>query len=265
MEQSFIDFRQQLSNKIEALNAPTNNSTSFLKKAFEIVKKEVKAMNAWQETYVFKEEEQEKHFYKSIRPHLIAHFKYFQERYEWELKAPLIEAEQVTYYEEKHKIVTEKLSSLAYVKDYLQTEENDHYDIDGFFKTEKCEVKDWRPCFQHCLPIADYICYELQLAYLKETYSVLNTPKITPTDKLPWNGNLIDITEVVFAFYYSNSISKEVISLKKIAVAVESIIDIKISDNISNRWKDIAKRKQDPARFLRKLADVIELKAGKTL
>lgn len=269
MKQDFIDFQHELQLKIEALHASTNNANCFLKEAFEIAKKELSAMNAWLETYQFEDEAQEKHFYKTIRSHVIAHFKYYQERCEWELKAPLTEVEQIAYYDEKYKMVIEKLNKLAYVKDYLQAEENEQYALRNSFRISACTVtspiKNWRPCFQQCLPLADYICCELLLAYLKETYSTLHSQTQAITEKLHWDENLVDISEIIFAIYHSGAIDTNIISLKGFATAFESIFDIKISDNLNNRWRDIMKRKQDPARFLKKMVSIIENKVKKAL
>lgn len=260
MKHESINFHEQLLQKIEVFQAELPNSIHLIKKTFDMVKKEVSAMNEWQNNHNFIDEEEEIHFLKTIRPSIISQFLYYQSLYNWESKAPLTDAELAVYYNEKHVDVKTKLEKLSYVKTYIKSEENKLFSIHNKTNGQTCvsesDRKNWRPCLQHCIPLAEYMSYELQLDYLKIKYSMYKKPIDSHKTKIPWNRNLVDFSEILFGLYHLGVFGD--MSLKEIAIKLESIFDVEISQDLVKRWRDIAKRKQEPARFLNELAEVLK-------
>ena len=262
MKTYFFNLQKQLDERVDTLSKEDNDPITHLKVAFEVVKKTILTMNEWQQSYVFLDEAEEIDFFKFIRPQFISQYIYYQELYDWESNAPLLEEEQSVYFKEKHRKVKSMLNKLEYVQNYLKAEENRHYSIDSSFEIKTCSSSnktiDWRPCLQQCLPIAEYMSYKLQIAYLRDKYIALEKPIVVQTEKLSWNRNLIDLYEVLLALYQKKALGGSTTTFKEMVLKVESIVDIQISNSLNKRGRDIAKRKQEPARFLKELAKDVE-------
>lgn len=263
-----IDFHEVILKKIDLLQLELPNSKHLIKKTLELIKNEITALNKWQSTYNFTDEAEEIYFYKIVRPSIISQFLYYQAIYECETEAPLTDAELADFYHDKYLIIKKKLERLNYVKTYLKNEENSIYLIEDTKTNNSClpkvNEKFWRPCLKHCIPIAEYKSYELQLEYLKEKYIVYNTPNNTQTGKLIWNRNLTDFSELVFALFHTKAFGEENITIKKIVTMLMLVIDVDFGNDPNRRWRDIAKRKIEPVRYLKELVESVKQHISKT-
>lgn len=252
----------QLDESIQVLSEKNLPSLHFAKENFELIKQVVTTMNDWENTYDFLDEAEEFYFYKNIRPTFIAQFIFRQKIVDWESKAPLKDDEKTNYYAEKHKEIKNKLNKLDYVRHYLKTEENILYSIattppittNSFYS----QNTSWRTCLQHCIPLAPYLSYQLQIEYLKSIYLDLQSLSIPPTKKLHWNRNTIDIAEFAISIYLTKAAGDETTTLKEITQALQQSFDIDFGHDPKKKWRDILKRKQEKARFLNELAYAIE-------
>tara|TARA_R110002051_G_scaffold52876_2_gene100078 strand:+ start:5486 stop:6406 length:921 start_codon:yes stop_codon:yes gene_type:complete len=211
----------------------------------------------------FINKENEIKFFKSQKPQIYCHLKYYAKLYQYLLQKPrgtdkskriFLDAEikklQEYYYQNKEFIKYIKQNATFLDEFYfLRGNENiglvsdtSHFYTDSEFSTSHDNAVAKIMAYDRLL---NHYTYELN-DLKKSTRKISNNEKLLESLNLTWTSNKIDLIELVYALIASGAVKGDI---KDLATAFEKILDIDLG-NYYRSFLEIRGRKEDFARFL---------------
>lgn len=206
-------------------------------------------------TYTFKNEAEEIHFFKEIKPRLFYRLIYYRKVYNIEMNRPVGIDSQRAYLNDELVAINRynnkrsdfihyyrsgltHLDSLYYLRDRADTAlylESFHYERDPKFST----IADFK--------VAKLLANELLLVYLKGELETLEyiKPRTSEADSLPavrltWQDSKTDLTELIYMLDSKRSFGN--VPLTQLAAYIANVFNIQLDTNLSRTFCDMKLR-----------------------
>ena len=217
----------------------TSASVALLEETFEKLK-------AFVVLYNFKNEEEEIHFFKKIKPNLFCKLIYFRKVYNLEAARPAGSNKAIKNY-----LAKELLKIQYYFEkniDFYKYYRNDHKHFDSYyFLRRKPDIQltldsfyfERDPKFSTChdFTVAKILANDMLITYInnelvkldKHSEEELNV-EIFPKVKETWTGSKTDLVELIYALCETGCFNFGKISLKRMADYLENVFNIDLGD-----------------------------------
>lgn len=269
-----IEFSNQILNEIEQKNRNFHqHKKEYIRHAKEIIlwaEPRIEELNQHLKTYQFRTEEEEIHFFKKVKPKIMAIVIFYKEVLRIEVAKPPGKVLQNKYYKnalEKsteyfkkepkiykyYRANAETYDTLYFTrdtqKDVLETE-NFHINIDSRITT----------CYDY--KIAKIMAAEAIADFIEEQIAHLNQPqKEKPfLSKWQWTGSKTDLTELIYALHTKKSINNGNADIMEIATDLGKLLNIDLNQSIYRNYTDIKSRKITKTKFLDALSESLNNK-----
>lgn len=220
-------------------------------------------------SYVFKDETEEIHFFKNLKPKFFCDLIYYQKMYNLEMNRPTGgDNEQRKYLDDQLSHIKEFFDNNKAFYQYYRAKECylDRY----FFLRGKPTIPlnydsfyfERDPLFSTAFDfkMARILANDKLETYINEELAGLdksthdNKKSIRLTSKVIWTGGKIDLIELLYGLYCSKSINCGNISLKQLVSYYESIFNIELMTTFSRAFYNMRIR-QNPTSYIDKMRD----------
>lgn len=272
-------YEEILNNFDSALNFLETENEEILSRAEEgiqITKHTLDQLRALVLKRKFKNENEEIHFFKSIKPHVFSKLIYYQKLFNIESKRPRSSNKAQIKYFNKH---IDRLQN--YFNDHLEfyhyyrrgaTFLDVHYFVRGkedirlfpdtfsFFLDEKFSTS-------HDSTVATILAYDMLIIYLKTEIEKFENNNGMETivnpfqnqSRLFWTANKTDLIELIYALQSSGAINSGTADIKEMATACERLFNIDLGDYYRT-YLEIRSRKTNQTKFLDKMKDSLVIR-----
>lgn len=259
---------------MEELNDINKNSEDVLKMSdlcIKIIRKVIITLRKHVVNAEFKSEEDEIHFFKSIKPLFYSQLQYYGIVYNMEVERPLVDREadinylmkeqkKLTYfYEKHHEFYLYHRTGASYLDSVYFTRNEDKItssigiyglDIDAEFTTSKDIVVAKILANQRLKTYVENELLRLQNVGLHSGIPTCFNPSIN------WTGSKASLVELMYGLQCSGYINNGNVSLQQIAFLLEKCFNFKL-DNFSTVFQDIKLRKKNKTQFLDHMKETI--------
>jgi len=242
--------------ELENLRFQEVDKSKLSVKGIEIVSEGIQELKSKVLKSGFKDDEDEIHFFKTIKPSLTVNLIYYHCIAEIELKCSYHSVETVDEFvqsklDEFRKLFDDNADFLRYYKsDSIEMDEHFYKrGVNSFplFNTLCPIYEDPNFVSSKDLIVANILAYQNLLKYLEHKNAPLKF------QKLPWKGTKTDAVEIIYALKYSKTVPVDLIELVN---SFNQIFDIELSMLFVYRvFKAIKDRKKDQTKFLDKLKE----------
>ncbi|RHR64370.1 hypothetical protein DWW79_04480 [Alistipes sp. AF17-16] len=97
---------------------------------------------------------------------------------------------------------------------------------------------------------------DITAALIRDTRQIYIGPSNHFSSPLKWSGSAIDLAELIYALFLSQSLNNGDIPIKEIAVCFEQFFHIKL-DGVYQRFSKARSRKKERTSFINKLLDML--------
>lgn len=97
---------------------------------------------------------------------------------------------------------------------------------------------------------------DITAALIRDTGQIYIGPADPISSPLKWSGSAIDLAELIYALFLSQSLNNGDIPIKEIAVCFEQFFHVKL-DGVYQRFAKARSRKKERASFISKLLDTL--------
>jgi hypothetical protein len=251
----------QIENPIEKLTA-----------AMGLIERAINGLDDLMEMEDFENSVQEIHFFKAVKPQVVALKIEEIVNYNIELNKPIGSVEsEVKYYKREIETMQSFFRKNAFHYQYYKTEATGFDEL--FFLRSSGPLPVPSSEFQlddhpHTTPMsylfAKFIAYEHIQNQLREKIFELNNPecrKFKHADDraagLRWTGDLVNMVELIYGLFLTGQLNDGNASLSEIVRWVESNLDIRIGV-IQKRFAEIESRKRiSPTKFLDQMQEFV--------
>jgi hypothetical protein len=215
----------------------------------------------------FKNDDEEIHFFKNIITYPLSQLIYFSKIRTLEIEFP-----KVNFVEQK-KYIKKKMNRVnkfyIYNVDFIQyiVEGKSHFDSLYFTRSENNSLNfsNTKSCFRnpefstsHDLLLAQFKAYNLYYIYLKKRIDGLkalqNNQSFESNDSFnfKWTKSNVDLTELIYALYFSKAINDGRVQINEIAAFFEKHFNLNLGD-FYRTFSAIKNRKKNKIIFLEQL------------
>lgn len=210
----------------------------------------------------FKNQQEEIHFFKHIKPQFIAKLIFYNAIYKIETKKPYgAKAIKKHYNDELTKLKKYFDNNLEFYK-YYRT--NNSFIDDKLFVRGKYDIKlsldtfyfeaDQNFSTSHDYKVAKIIANDLIQVYLEDQLHNNNQKRAMENSTLNWAGSKTSLTELIYALYAQGAFGNA--DIKVIAKTFESTFNISLGD-FYHTFMELKARKMNRTKFLDSLRDAL--------
>jgi hypothetical protein len=240
------------------------------------VKEVLKHLRLYIRNNKFKDDSDEIHFFKNIKPHIHADFIFYNSQLKFETNKPNTTNSILKNYlkNELKKLESKKRKNLDFYRYYKQ--KNDFLDHIYFLRENKqLEIFDTELEIylatdfytSHDTLAAEVIAYDLLTNFYKQEINKLKNISSSkfdddnPISKSPlnWTASKIDLIELVYALKVSGAINTGNINIKELVNIFSSLFNIEVSNHYKT-YSEIKNRSTDRIKFLKKLVEDFQSK-----
>ncbi|WP_282123345.1 RteC domain-containing protein [Algibacter mikhailovii] len=219
--------------------------------------------------YEFESDEDEIHFFKTIKPSITGELRFFKHQLSYILEKPATSSECKEVY------IRKKLEALNFFKrrnlQFYKYVKNDESHLDTIYflrKNNQLELFDLSltdldsdTSTSHCLKLAKVVSHDYLVEYYKKELIDIGNEDVNKPDLIPivWTESKANLVELIYALHNSGVFNQGNIEIKEISETFESFFNIDLGD-VYRTFNDIKSRKVNQVRFLSKLQDSLQNK-----
>lgn len=220
-------------------------------------------------TYTFTDRKEEIEFFKVQKPQLYSLLLYYVRLYDMESKRQEKSLfSQGTYLNRELKKVSYLSGQPDSFYQYYRSGKTDRDET--YFLRESynvlndvsCKAFDSAPAFStsHDYEVANILANDLLMNYIRLEVEAINSKMhsqvidLLASDKMQWTGSKVALVELIYALYSSQCINGGNISLKEIALCVETLFRIEVGD-FYRIFLEIRGRRKNRTVFLDEMKD----------
>lgn len=269
-----IEFSNQILNEIEQKNRNFHqHKKECIRHAKEIIlwaEPQIEELNQHLKTYQFRTEEEEIHFFKKVKPKIMAIVIFYKEVLRIEVSKPPGKVLQNKYYKNALEKSTEYFKKEPKIYKYYRANA-DTYDTLYFTRDTQKDVLETEN-FHINIDSRITTCYDYKIAkimaaeavadFIEEQIAHLNQPqKEKPFhNKWQWTGSKTDLTELIYALHTKKSINNGNADIMEIATDLGKLLNIDLNQSIYRNYTDIKNRKITKTKFLDALSESLNNK-----
>ncbi|WP_338357339.1 RteC domain-containing protein [Yeosuana marina] len=222
----------------------------------------------------FTDKEEEKDFFKCIKPQVLSKLIYYMKLFSIESKRPRSGNDSQKRYLMEHidKLQGYFNNNLEFYHYYRRGDTllDDHYflrgkTVVGMHTDTFYSLTDGQFSTSHDSSVATIMAHEMLIEYFKKEIDKLgnnhgndiNSPNKKKYRKLFWTGNKVDLIELIYALYASGSINRGVADIKEIATSFERLLEMDLGDYY-HTYLEIRSRKIRRTKFIDRLKDSLD-------
>jgi len=245
---------------------------SLILKQIKTLEVNIFQLNELVKTHEFESINHEIHFFKSVKPELIAHYLYLSLIYQLYKEFPVVSLNNAHVFKKYCKQVFKFFKKEQAFYKYLKNNETCHDTL--YFRRLETTLNffspnhlysDLRSTCSHGLLVAKIkanekwmlFCTKRSIDIKKQNRDITKPNVLSP---VVWQAHKVDAIELVYALYYAGAINVEKCTLQELALQFEKIFNIEICSQLYRDFIDIKRRKIDATRFLNKLANSLKYK-----
>lgn len=253
----------ELEEQINELLFEQDNLLASYEKVIEILLEKTAKLKDYVLKAGFKNQQEEIHFFKQIKPKFIAKLIYYNTVYKIETKKPQ-GAKAVKKYlnEELNKLKRYFDNNLEFYK-YYRT--NNTFIDDKLFVRNKYDIKlsldtfcfeaDHRFCTSHDYKVAKILANDLIQVYLEDQLNN-NHKKSANNSSLNWTASKTALTELIYALHSQGVFDNGNADIKLIAKTFENAFNIDLGD-FYHTFMELKARKINRTKFLDSLCEAL--------
>lgn len=213
----------------------------------------------------FKNEEEEIHFFKYLKPQIVAKLIYYNTIYKIETRKPYGAKSTRKYLNKELKKLKRFFDhNLDFYKYYRS---NNSFLDEKFFIRGNHDIKLWLDTYylqsdqafstSHDYKVAKIIANDLIQVYLEDQLHNLNKhllPKHSSTISVNWTGSKTALIELIYALHYQNVFDNSNIDIRLIAKHFENTFNVNLGD-FYHTYLELKNRKVNRTKFLDSLRD----------
>lgn len=214
----------------------------------------------------FASEQEEIHFFKSLKPQLTSRLLYFHKVYLFEARRPQGgDSALRTFVEEEFAKIRHFFLNNRDFYQYYRTGDcslDDHYFVRGKHIIKNIDdsnllLSDGAFSTSHDHKVARLLAYEGFESYLQRVLAPPSSPSVM-RHRIPlkWTGPKIALVELVYALHSAGCVMDGKADLTAISSALETTFDVSLGQ-VSRMFIDLRARKTDRTRFLDELKEVL--------
>lgn len=260
---------KSLNDEINELITELENPIYLSEKVIELILKTMAEIKDFISKRGFKNEEEEIHFFKVLKPGILSKLIYYNAIYKIETKMPYGGVKIIKKYlhNELDKIKRFFDNNLEFYK-YYRT--NSTYLDHKYFIRYKYDIKlsldtvyfesDHSFSTSHDYKVAKVIANDLIQVYLED--KIFTAKNLSATSKsynkkaLNWTGSKTDLIEMIYALHSKSVFNNGNIDIKIIAKIFESTFNVELGD-FYHTYMELKSRKINRTKFLDNLRDAL--------
>lgn len=220
--------------------------------------------------YNFRDDEEEIHFFKNIKPLILSKLIYYNDIYTLELRKPNGNKEVVKeHYKKKQAAIVDFCNNNLDFYQYYRSKAT-HLDRYYFLRGHEnyklchnCGLLDKDPLFSTCCDhrVAKMLAYDMLEIYLQqrlqdvERIEVVETSRVSlPDNPFRWTGTKVAAIELGYAIYAAGVLNNGNADIKEIMTYIEASFKIDLGDYYRT-YLTIRERKRDRTAFLSNLIE----------
>ncbi len=253
-----------LEEEIKELTYEQGNSLASYEKAVELILSKTAKLKNYVLKTGFKNQQEEIHFFKQIKPLFIAKLIYYNSIYKIETKRPHGGGKIIKkyLYNELSKIKRYFDNNFEFYR-YYRT--NSTYLDDKYFARGKHDIKlcldtyyfqsDQTFSTSHDYKVAKIIANDLIQVYIEDQlYNKIPEDKSIGKQKLNWTGSKAGLIELIYALHYQGVFDNGNSDIKVIVKTFEDMLNINLGD-FYHTYLELRSRKMNRTKFLDALRD----------
>lgn len=265
MEKYYNEYVQKLEEKIQELTIELDNPILLSQEIVGLLIACLAKLKQFVLERGFKNIEEEIHFFKRLKPVVLAKLIYYNAIYKIEAKKPYGNGKTIKNYidNELAKLKRYFDNNLEFYK-YYRT--NSTYLDEKYFVRGKYDIKlsldtyyfetDHSFSTSHDYKVAKIIANDLIQVYLEDQLNSTNKKRKSENSPLSWTGSKTALTELIYALYAQGVFDNGNADIKVIAKTFENAFNIDLGD-FYHTFMELKARKINRTKFLDSLRDVL--------
>ncbi|WP_313091736.1 MULTISPECIES: RteC domain-containing protein [Bacteroidota] len=265
MEKYYNECVQKLEEKIQELTIEVDNPILLPQEVVGLVIGCLSKLKEFVLKRGFKSTEEEIHFFKRLKPVILAKLIYYNAIYKIETKKPYGNGKAIKKYidNELTKLKRYFDNNLEFYK-YYRT--NSTYLDEKYFVRGKYDVKlsldtyyfetDHNFTTSHDYKVAKIIANDLIQVYLEDQLNNTNKRMKSEKSQLNWTGSKTALTELIYALYAQGVFDNGNADIKAIAKVFEQMFNIDLGD-FYHTFMELKARKINRTKFIDSLRDAL--------
>ncbi|MBK1442265.1 RteC domain-containing protein [Parapedobacter sp. ISTM3] len=265
MEKYYEKCVQRLDEQINELKLEIENPIILAQELIELLLNYLGELKKYVSERGFKSIEEEIHFFKRLKPVILAKLIYYNAIYKIETKKPYGNGKAIKKYidNELSKLKRYFDNNLEFYK-YYRT--NSTYLDEKYFVRGRYDVKlsldtyyfetDHNFTTSHDYKVAKIIANDLIQVYLEDQLNNTNQKKKFERSPLNWTASKTALTELIYALYAQGVFDNGNADIKAIAKVFEQMFNIDLGD-FYHTFMELKARKINPTKFLDSLRDAL--------
>ncbi len=256
---------QRLDEKINELKLEIENPIILAQELIELLLSHMGEMKKFVSERGFKSIEEEIHFFKRLKPVILAKLIYYNAIYKIETKKPYGNGKAIKKYidNELSKLKRYFDNNLEFYK-YYRT--NSTYLDEKYFVRGRYDVKlsldtyyfetDHNFTTSHDYKVAKIIANDLIQVYLEDQLNTTNQKKKFEKSPLNWTASKTALTELIYSLYAQGVFDNGNADIKAIAKVFEQMFNIDLGD-FYHTFMELKARKINRTKFIDSLRDAL--------
>lgn len=228
----------------------------------------IKACQQWLELmrervlqYGFKNEKEECHFFKTVKPKIVGYMFHYLNLVHLERHRPLLRTKlQIKFFETQIALLQNYyLEHQEFYEYYLR--DKTHLDLEFFTRKSNAPqfhldsiafLLDANFSTSHDMVLAKILGNSHTIAFIQRKLSSKANVRNVERDKksaLHWTGSKVDLVELVYALQASGVVNNGAAEIKELAINIEQLFGIELGD-IYRTFIEIRNRKNKPTKLL---------------
>ena len=271
MNDYFYKLITELDDQLNFITAEHEDKIKRAEESIKIVIVAYEQLKLKIDKYKFKNQSEEIHYFKKLKPKLISKYIYFTKVYNIETKKPQgsDKTKKRYYLNELDKINRYFEANIDFIRYYRS---NDNYldhkyfvrnKLDFRFSTESFAVElDTKQSTNFDFKIAKILANDLLQVYLHEEikyielYDRKEKPQVHPKIKLTWTDSKTALIELIYALHSQDVFDKGKSDIKEIASYFENVFNVDLGDYYRT-YLEIRLRKSGKTKFLDTLSQTL--------
>lgn len=253
-----------LEKEIYSEEADTKSPMELAETLIPKILKTLKNIKLYLESKGFRNDAEEIHFFKKIKPLIVSKLIYYNALYKIEIKRPYYSKKSIKRYlnEELHKLKKYFDNNREFYK-YHRT--NSTYLDNKYFIRGNIDIKlsldtnyfesDHTFCTSHDYKAAKIIANDLIQVYLEDQlFKISKAKRVVDNHSVTWTGSKTALTELIYALHAEGALDNGNADIKAIAKTFEIIFNIDLGD-FYHTFMELKSRKLNRTKFIDSLKE----------
>jgi len=256
----YFEIGQKMFYELNELQHSIPNSKKRTEKSILLVSEALTQLRIQVRDRGFKSQEDEIHFFKTIKPEIYSHLILYSKILDIEVKRPVLSMNKLKVYighkkKEFRYLIQDNLEFIQYYQN-----EHTHFDKFYFLRNVDClhsmnqnSIIYYDPEFStsHSYLVANIKAFDLLIKYL-ESSGKPEVPNQFNHSPLTWTDSKASLVELIYAIHHSKVINNGNTEIKDLSNVFGQLFNIDLKD-IYKIFHEINSRKNDRNKFINKL------------